>query len=85
MDDVNLRELRSSERRELRLRRYLHRTCLWASLLGIFLINDRCGRAQPMMVVLDGIGKETEQSVGSQSVASASMLSVPVPASGFLP
>lgn len=50
---------------------------LWASLWGIFLINDWCRRAQPTMVgttagqvVLSGIIKQAEQARGSKPVNS---------------
>ena len=77
-----LHKLEAPGKRKPQLRRFLHKTCLWASLLGIFLINDRCGRAWLIVVALDGIRKQTEQSTGSKSVSSVSMLSVSVPASG---
>ena len=31
------------------MRKYLHKTGLWSSLLGIFLIRDGCRRAYPIV------------------------------------
>lgn len=51
--------------------------CLWASVLGIFLIDGSCGRVQttmggaiPEQVILSGIGKGDEQMMGSKPVSS---------------